>query len=196
VRFCDELPFAFSWIVDERRARTSHALGADGRSWLVDPLDWTPAIRRAERLGTPVAVIQLLDRHNRDCAVIAARLGIPHLAVPDDVPESPFTAIPLVRRRPWRESALWWPATRTLVVADAIGTSRFFATGPQRAAVHPLLRLRPPRELASYDPEHLLVGHGEGLHGDDATAALLEALATARAGLPRWLLSVPFRLRR
>jgi hypothetical protein len=128
--------------------------------------------------------------------VIAARLGIPHLAVPDDVPKSPFTPIPLVRWRPWRESALWWPATRTLVVADAIGTSRFFATEARSAAVHPLLRLRPPRELASYDPEHLLVGHGEGLHGDDATAALLEALATARTGLPRWLLSVPFRLRR
>lgn len=196
MRFCNELPFAFSWIADERRARTSHALRADGRSWLVDPLDWAPAIDRAQNVGRPAAVIQLLDRHNRDCAVIASRLGIPHLAVPDDVPESPFTAIPLVRRQPWRETALWWPDTRTLVVAEAVGTSRLFATADRRAAVHPLLRLRPPRRLESFEPEHLLVGHGEGVHGQNTAAALQEALATARSGLPRWLLSLPFRLGR
>ena len=77
-RFCDELgPDGFGWLVEETMTRTSHALAADGRVWLVDALDWPEAIDRALGLGEPAGVIQLLDRHNRDCAVLAERLGIP-----------------------------------------------------------------------------------------------------------------------
>ena len=28
-----------------------------------------------------------------------------------------------------------------------------------------MLRLIPPRKLAAYEPEHLLTGHGTGMHG-------------------------------
>jgi hypothetical protein len=190
VRFCDELHFGFSWLVEEPATRTSHALASGGRVWLVDPVDWSPALSRAFELGQPAAVVQLLDRHQRDCAAIAARLGVPHVVVPDAISGSPFACVRVVRTRGWRESALWWPATRTLVVAEAIGTNRFFRTGEERAGVHLLLRLTPPRRLDAFDPEHLLVGHGEGVH-DAAAAALHEAVATARRRLPRALLRVP-----
>jgi hypothetical protein len=191
LRFCDELEFGFSWVVEELATRTSHALGSDGRVWLVDPLDWAPALDRAQGLGTPAGVVQLLDRHNRACAAIAGRLGVPHVVVPDVIESSPFDCVPLLRVRGWRETALWWPETRTLVVAEAIGANRFFRAGDEPVGVHLLLRPRPPRRLAAYRPEHLLLGHGEGVHGDAAAAALDEAIATATRRLPRALLQAP-----
>ena len=190
---CDDRGAAgFSWIVDEPATRTSHALADDGRVWIVDPVRHDEALERVSALGRPAAVVQLLDRHNRDCASVAAELGVQHLVVPDTIPDSPFEAVALTRNRGWRETALWWPATRTLVIAEALGTNRFFATGQEAVGVHLLLRLTPPREpLGSFAPEHLLVGHGQGIHGPAATAALRNALAHSRRGLPRLLLSVP-----
>lgn len=190
-RFCDELPFAFSWLVEEPMTRTSHALAADGRVWLVDPVDWAPALERAAGLGQPAAVLQLLDRHNRDCAAIAARLAVPHVVVPDALPGTPFSCIALRRSRRWRETALWWPTAQMLVVAEAIGTNRFFTGGKGRAGVHLLLRLRPPLALVELEAEHVLVGHGEGLHGPEAAQALRTAVAESRRSLPRMLLRVP-----
>jgi hypothetical protein len=49
--------------------------------------------------------------------------------------------------------------------------------------VHPFLRLWPPRELRRVYPEHILCGHGEGVHVD-AAGALHSALRTARRRLP------------
>ena len=182
----------FSWIVDEPATRTSHALAADGRVWLVDPVRFEPALERAQTLGRPAAVIQLLDRHNRDCASLAAELGVPHLVAPDSIPDSPFETIPVRRTKRWRETALWWPAERTLVVAEAIGTNRFFAESGEAAGVHLLLRLSPPRDaLGRFEPEHLLVGHGRGVHGPAATEAFRRALDHSRSGLPRVLARIP-----
>jgi hypothetical protein len=192
VRFCDELPFGFSWIVEEPATRTSHALAAGGRVWLVDPVNWAPALDRAATLGKPTAVLQLLDRHNRDCAAIAGRFGIPHLIAPSSAPGAPFQAVEVKRSQRWQEVSLWWPDTRTLVVAEAVGTNVFFTGGRDPAGVHLLLRLSPPRsQLDPFEPEHLLVGHGEGVHGPEAAAALRKALASSRRGLPRLALTTP-----
>ena len=171
--------------------RASHALVADGRVWLVDPLDWPEAVERALGLGEPAGVLQLLDRHDRDCAGLAGRLGVPHLVAPDEVPGSPFEVVPILRRKRWRESALWWPAARTLVCADALGTNRFYTAGKALLGVHLLLRLTPPSALARFEPEHVLVGHGEGVH-DQAAAAVREALRTSRRGLPGLVVRLPF----
>ena len=193
MRFCDDLgPDGFGWMVEEAGTRTSHALAADGRVWLIDALDWPDAIDRALALGEPAGVVQLLDRHNRDCAVLAARFGVPHLVVPDDVPGSPFELVPVVRRKVWRESALWWSATRTLVVAEALGTNGFYTGGRAPIGVHVVLRLRPPNMLGAFEPESVLVGHGEGVVGTDANDALREALRTSRRGLPGLLARIPF----
>lgn len=193
IRLCDDRgEHGFSWIADEPMTRTSHALAAEGRVWLVDPVRFEPALARARKLGEAAAVLQLLDRHNRDCEEIARELGVPHVVAPDSVPGSPFEAIPLRRARRWHETALWWPAEQTLVVAEAIGTNRFFAAGGDAAGVHLLLRLSPPRDaFRALEPEHLLVGHGEGLHGPAAVKGLREALDHSRSGLPRIALRVP-----
>lgn len=193
IRLCDDRgPHGFSWIVDEPATRTSHALAADGRVWLVDPVGFEPALARARSLGAAAAVIQLLDRHNRDAAVVAGELRVPHIVVPDALGGTPFEVVPVRRSRHWREVALWWAAERTLVVAEAIGANAFFTGGRGRAGVHLLLRLSPPRRaLGRFEPAHLLLGHGEGVHGNEASAALQTALATSRSGLLRLVPRVP-----
>ncbi len=191
-RFCDDRGAdGFGWIVDESMTRTSHALVADGKVWLVDALDWADALERALGLGEPAGVIQLLDRHDRDCTELATRLDVPLLVAPDEIPASPFACVPIVRRKRWRESALWWAQTRTLVAADALGSNRFFTGGKAPIGVHVLLRLRPPRVLGDLEPEHVLVGHGEGLHGPGTADAVREALRTSRRGLPGVLARLP-----
>lgn len=193
LRFCNDLgQNGFSWIVDEPMTRTSHALAAAGKVWLIDPVDWPDAIERARGLGEAAGVLQLLDRHNRDCAVLAERLGVPRLVAPDEVPGSPFECIAVKRGKRWRETALWWPDSRTLVVAEAVGTNAFYTGGKRRVGVHLLLRLTPPNVLASYEPERMLVGHGEGVNGKAVTTCLREALAHSRRSLPRVLLRLPF----
>jgi hypothetical protein len=196
-RFCDDLgPGGFGWIVDEAMTRTSHALAADGKVWLVDALDWPEAIDRALALGEPAGVVQLLDRHDRDSAELASWLGVPHIVTPDEIRESPFTCIPVIWRKRWRESALWWPDARTLVTADALGTNRFYTGDKASVGVHLFLRLRPPKALGSFEPEHLLVGHGEGVHGAGTAAAVRDALRTSRRRLPGALLRLPVAGRR
>ena len=195
-RFCDDLGgHGFGWIVEEAMTRTSHALAAYGRVWLVDALDWPEAIERALALGRPAGVVQLLDRHDRDCALLAEKLGVPHHVVPEAVPDSPFELVPVLRRWKWRESALWWAETRTLAVADALGTNRFYTGGREPLGVHVLLRLTPPRRLGAYEPEHLLVGHGEGISGPSTSETLQRALDRSRRGLPGLLVRLPFSLR-
>jgi hypothetical protein len=180
----DEQPFALSWI-DPKLMRTSHALATGQGVWLIDPVDEPEALERVAALGAPAGVLQLLDRHNRDCAAIASRLGVPHLSVPAEVPGSPFEVIRVLRRPGWKESALWWPERRALVVAEALGTTEHFTLGQGPVGVHPMLRLTPPVVLREHVPDHLLVGHGKGVHGSHTAAGVEHALETARAGAPK-----------
>lgn len=195
VRTVDEYDFGFSWIIDEAMTRTSHALVDDGRVWLIDPVDVPDQIERATGLGTPAAVVRLLDRHGRDCDALAARLGIPLLDLPQQLSDCPFQVVRLTHNRLWKEVALWWPQRRVLVVAEAVGTNAMFTGGAAPVGVHLFLRLFPPRRLAQFAPEHLLVGHGPGLHGPQAATGLQQALARSRTDLPRVLRKLPGTLR-
>lgn len=190
----EEHQLGLTWVVEEPMQRACHALVDDGRVWLVDPLD-DPALPDFASLGEPAGVLQLLDRHNRDCAEIAARLGVPHRTVPDSVPDSPFEAIPVVRLPGWKETALWWPARRALVVAEVLAANPMHTGGRQRVGIHLFLRPWPPRSLRGYEPAHLLLGHGRGVHGPEAATALEAAYAGARRELPRVLWALPSTLR-
>jgi hypothetical protein len=155
--------------------------------YLVDPIDGRGVEERLGALGEPAAIVVLLDRHRRDADVLARRLGIPVHETPfDGVPASPFEFRPIARARGWREVALWWPERRVLVAADALGSVGYFIAPGDTIGVHPFLRLRPPRRaFGDLEPEHVMVGHGEGVHGPAATPALRAALADARRGVPR-----------
>ena len=185
MRLCDETDWGFGWLQEERLARTSHALRAEGRVWVFDPVDSPGVEERIRALGEPAGVIQLLDRHRRDCAALAGRLGVPVHETPfEGVPGAPFDPVPIVRHRLWREVALWWPEEKVLLCGDALGTVGYFVARGELLGVHPLLRLVPPRALSRFAPRHVLCGHGAGVQGDEAAPALADALSTARRRLP------------
>ena len=153
IAFFEESAVGLTWIVDEPAARTSHALIDGGRVWLIDPTDEPVTLERVAALGKPAAVLQLIDRHNRDCAALADRLGVPHLKVPAALPGTPFEVIPLVGARFWQEIALWWAEPRALVVAEAIGRRRALARAAWRCTYR--AALWPPPRLGAFEPEHL-----------------------------------------
>jgi hypothetical protein len=182
IRFCDEFEGGFGWIVEgEFMERCSHALVSGGRVWLIDPLAGDGVEERVRAAGEPAGVIQLLDRHNRDCRALAQGFGVPHYRLPSEpTPGAPFEFLVVRDGRRWKEVALWWPEPRVLVCADAIGTARYFRAGDERIAVHPLLRPIPPRQqLGELQPETVLCGHGEGILSG-AAPRFQEALSTAR----------------
>jgi hypothetical protein len=186
--FVDETPFGFGWLESGTfTRRCSHAVAVDGKVWIFDAVVCEEALERVVSLGEPAGVVQLLDRHGRDNEALAARLGVPLHMVPSDPPSAaPFEVVPLLRNRLWSEVALWFPELRTLAVAEALGTAQYFRAPEETVAVHPLLRLTPPRRLLEFQPEHLLVGHGEGVH-EDAEAAIRDAIEGSRSRIGSWL---------
>lgn len=188
-RACDEFEHGFGWREEGFLERISHVLVVEGACWLIDPLADEAFEERVRAAGKPAGVVQLLDRHERDCVAVAERLGVPLHVVPfDGVAGAPFAFLRVVRFPRWKEVALWWPEARVAVFADALGTASYFLGAGERLAVHPFLRLLPPRAIArALSPGHVLCGHGEGVHGGEAATELQQALATARRRLPRWL---------
>jgi hypothetical protein len=187
-RFPDETPAGFGWIAADPpwMERAAHALVADGGVWLVDPVDVPGLDDRVAAAGEPRGVLQLLDRHRRDGRAIAERLGVPLHVTPGALPGTPFEPIP-VPAPGWHETALWWAEQRVLVVAEALGTVRYYRAPGESLGVHPYLRIvGPPRVLLGFEPDLLLVGHGPRL-GDGVPAAVARAVGRARRDLPRVL---------
>lgn len=188
VRIDERLPFAVSWTLSEPMERSSHALASDGRVWLIDPVADEKALAAAEALGEVAGVLQLLDRHPRDCESLAARYGVPHLRLPERLDDTPFEVAEVVSVPGWREIALWWEAESLLVVAEALGTASYYAVD-RPLGVHLFLRMLPPRSLREFTPNRLLVGHGDPLH-ESATAAISEALDRSRRDTPKATLAM------
>jgi hypothetical protein len=194
-----ERDWGLGWIAAEPAVmqRACHALAHDGGVWLIDPVDGDGLEERIARLGQVRGVLQLLDRHGRDGAALARRRGVPLPATPfDRVAGAPFEPIAVLRRRRWSETALWWPEQRALIVAEALGTAPYFPARGARVGVHPALRLTPPRPLAGFDPERLLVGHGPPLLAGGVAAAVRSAIECSRRQIPRWLAGLPRARRR
>jgi hypothetical protein len=186
VRFVDETPFGFGWISPEPAfmQRCSQALVAGGGVWLIDPVDGDGLDERIRALGEPQGVLVLIERHQRDASAFAARFGVPVRRAPD-LGVVPFEVVRLGRG----EVALWLAERETLVIGEALGSVQYMRAPGEQVGVHPFRRLTPPRRLARFAPQHLLFGHGEGLHGPDAAAALRDTLAHARGRTLAWLLS-------
>ena len=118
VRFVDELDGVLGWTETTGMRRTSHALVDAGRVWVIDPFDAEGVEERLRGLGEPAGVVQLLDRHNRDSAELAERLGVPLHVVPEAVAGSPFWFVPVVRLRFWREVGLPDEDVEAVLVGD------------------------------------------------------------------------------
>jgi hypothetical protein len=202
-REIDQWEGGTGWIAypDEEMQRASHALVSDGDVWLVDPVDCDGLDETLAEYGTVRGVVLLLDRHKRDADALARRHEVPvyvpewmagvrsELSAPVDLvrrslPDSGYDLHKLVDNPVWKEGFLYDEDSKTLVVAEAVGTSPYMLTSDERLGVHPALRLKPPKALGRYSPERILVGHGEGVM-DGAAAALTDALDGARKRTPR-----------
>jgi hypothetical protein len=167
MRIIDESGDGFSWTSAGHSwlARTSHALRANGDVWIVDPVDFPALDERVRALGSPRAVLKLFVQHGRDGSTVASRLGVPLLELPRSLPGSPFELVPVPGPAGWSEAALWWQERETLVVPEAVGSAHHYCASGRPLGVHPVLRLLwPPKVLGRFEPRHLLVGHGPGLH--------------------------------
>lgn len=190
-------PHHLSWRpADEGyQRRTSHAVTAAGRTWLVDPIDGTGLDDLFAGLGELAGIVVTLGRHRRDTDAIAARLGLsiwadaalgrlkvesPVTTFSGELDGGPLVSISLRGRgtkRWWKEAALWWPAERLLLVSESVGTPGYYRLGDERLGLHPMRRSRPPAELAEIAPGTLLLGHGDEIAAD--AAPLLGELLTA-----------------
>ncbi len=190
------------WLAypEEDMQRASHALVEDGDVWLVDPVDVPELDDLLADLGEVEGIVVLLDRHLRDVDDIAARHDVSvHLPLPlhgiadefeapverfrHDLGETSYTAHEVVDRSRWREAALYSEERGVLLVSEALGTAPYFTVHGERVGVHPMMRIRPPKALGRLTVDHLLFGHGEGVH-TDAQAALTDALDGARKRMP------------
>jgi hypothetical protein len=177
--------------------RASSAIVVDAGTLVVDPVDGDGLDALLSGLPPVIGVVTLLDRHQRDAAVVAERMGAPRLTpvalggsgvAVDGVEERS-----VFERPRWREALLWLPDRRLLVSAETLGTASFdLARNGDLLGMHPFARLQPPRAaFDGLDPEVIAVGHGPPLD-HDATESLRNVLRRARWQLPQsWLRMVP-----
>jgi hypothetical protein len=202
LREIDRHDHGVGWLAypDERMQRASHAVVHEGEIWVLDPVD-APGLDDllADLDGEVAGVVVCLDRHKRDAAEVARRHEVP-VYLPDwmtgvapelDARVERFgteltPGVRAIRVRdssipPWQEVALLFESSGTLYVPESLGNAEYMVTNAERVGVHPMLRLTPPRgALRGHDPEHLVMGHGIGLH-ERASEAIEEALAVSRS---------------
>jgi hypothetical protein len=198
----DRFEGGVGWLAypDERMQRASHALATDAGVWLVDPVDAAGIDDLLAEFGEVAGVIVLLDRHKRDAARFATRHDV-SVHIPSwmsdvvgdiDAPVERFDGeldetgyqLRMVATPLWQEGALYHEDDGTLVVSEALGTAEYMRTDTERLGVHPALRLLPPRKsFRDFTPEHMLVGHGAGVH-EHVNPALGAALSGSRRRAP------------
>jgi hypothetical protein len=186
-RFVDETPFCVGWIAPEPRfmQRCSHAVRATEEVWVFDAVDCEGIDERIRGLGDPAGVVVLHPRHERDAESIARRLGVSRFTRDEPPREPPFQLVRIGRG----ELSAWFPEHETLVVSEALGTVQYMRAPGEKLGLHPFRRLTPPRRLNAFDPAHVLVGHGSGMHGVEAAAALHDVLDHGAARTGTWLWS-------
>jgi len=173
---------------------------SDADVWVVDPVDVNGLDEMLAELGRVRGVVLLLDRHTRDSAAVANRHDVPvwipeffdgvagELEAPverfrHDLADSGFAVHEVIDSRFWQEALLFDRERGIMAVPEAVGTAEYFLAGDERLGVHPMLRLKPPSGLMRLDPEHVLVGHGEGIHSN-ATDALEDAIQGSQSRTP------------
>lgn len=180
--------WGLSWLAAEPAfmRRGSHAVRSDGGVWLFDPVDGDGLEEALAGLGAVRGVVQLVDRHPRDCGVLAQRHGVPLHRVPAaGVPGMRAEPVVLHDRPWWREVAFWFPEHRALLVGESVGTAPYFRMEGDRLGLHPLARLGPPVRLLGRDADHLLPGHGAPVSGDGLGEELDRVIHGGRRDLPR-----------
>ncbi|RQG95938.1 hypothetical protein [Natrarchaeobius chitinivorans] len=205
-RTVDRWDDGVGWIAhpDELGRRASHAVRGQDGVWLIDPVR---SVDVDELIGTleddVVGVAVCSCWHARDADWFAREYDVP-VFVPEwmgrveertDAPVRRYdgtldASTHVVRCEPmpmWEEAIIYWDSHDTLYVPDSMGTVGSFVVGDERIGLEVLRRLAPPRSLRRFEPERIIVGHGDGVF-EDATRALENALAGGRRRFPRAVL--------
>lgn len=183
---------SFAWLADagDLMSRSSCALVVRGGCLVVDPVDVPGLDEALSAIGPVRGVVTLLDRHQRDAAAVAARLGVervmPVALGGSGLHVEGIEERTVIDRRWWRESLLWLPGRRLLVCVETLATAdAFLARSRDPLGMHPLARIVVPRRVFDgIDPLVIAVGHGPPLR-DGASQALRRTLRTAHLALPR-----------
>jgi hypothetical protein len=135
--------------------------------------------------GEAAGVLVIQDRHTRDAAAVASRHDIA-VHVPEwmtlareklettaepvgsEVPGTDYAVHRLIDTDEWEEAVFVDETAETMVVPEALGTLPAFRANDDALGVHPGLE-EPPHRLADWEPDRLLVGHGESIHGGTDT---------------------------
>ncbi|MFC5972547.1 hypothetical protein ACFPYI_14500 [Halomarina salina] len=200
----DRFDGGVGWLAhpEETGRRTSHAFVDDGDVWVVDPLDAPGLDDLLAEYGEVAGVAVLSGFHARDADAFARRHDVPVSLPPKmgrvadrlDAPtrrlrngDGGFTFRQTTPLPGWHETVAYREGDGTLYAPDSLGTTAWATVDEERLGVYLLARPVPPRALfEGYDPDRVLVGHGEGVF-EDATEALDDALAGARRRFPRAL---------
>jgi hypothetical protein len=184
-----------SWFAypEEDAMRGSHALATESGVWVIDPLDAEGLDDQLSELGEVTGVAVIHDRHTRDAETIADRHDVA-VYVPewmdltreklqtepeplgDELPGTSYGIHRLIDTDRWEEALLLDDAGQTLVLMETLGTLPGFCEGDDEIGLHGALE-ETPAGLGDYQPERILVGHGESLY-EDAAAKLETALAS------------------
>lgn len=180
-----------SWFAhpEEDAMRGSHAIATESGVWVIDPLDAEGLDDRLSELGEVTGVVVIHDRHTRNAEVIADRHDVavhapewmdltreklqkePEL-LDEELPGTTYKIHQLINTEEWEEAILVDEAGNTMVVMETLGTLPGFCEGDDDIGLHPNLD-QTPDGLTDYQPERILVGHGESIYEDGG--AMLEA---------------------
>ena len=169
--------------------RTSHALAVDGRVWLFDVVDAAGLDDRVRELGRACRCVQLLDRHNRDCAAFARRLGVPLTSSRGRCPTRRSSSGPSCGSAGgarWRSGGRSAGSCSRRRARDDPVLPRRRRAGRSPPAAAALAAALAPRPRAS-----TTCSSGTAKVCTHHPAALESALRTARRRIPRWLLALP-----
>ncbi len=201
----DRFDGGVGWIAhpEETMRRASHAVESDGGLWIIDPVDAAGLDDLLAEYADPEGVVVLLDRHKRDAAAVANRHDVA-VYVPGwmdgvgkklDAPTrqfgrelAGFEVGRLIDNPLWQEATLF--DGETLVVPEALGTAEYFRAPEEAVGVHPMLRVLPPTDLREYNPDRLLVGHGEGVFEDVGRAIRRAVDGGRKRAIPLYLKNV------
>ena len=198
-KFLDEWKHGFGWIAkpEEKMQRTSHALVENGDVYLVDPLDAENLDQKIDEYGDVEGIILLFDRHERDSVNLAEKYGCPIFVsecfersldaevkeISDNVPGTDWEIHQVIDSMTGKEAALYNTENKTLIVADALGTTNHMRGRGEKLGMNPLYRLRPPVKLLEFEPERIFCGHGEGIQ-ENASEMMKETLENGRLKAP------------
>jgi len=192
--FVDEWENGFGWIgrPEENMKRTSHAFVDDG-VYLIDPLDAENLESKIDEYGGIKGIIILFGRHVRDSEKLAERYDCPVFVpewfereldadvrkISDKIPGTDWEIHTVVDSRISMEAALYHRESKTLIVADSLGTAKHLRGRGEKLGMNPLYRFNPPQKLLDFEPERIFCGHGKGIT-ENATETMKETLRNGR----------------